>query len=215
VSTDTNLILKRSIVGPRRSSLLLRSPSRWQKSHPPSEERARERRGVDHPLAYHQPQTCRNASVGGISKCTQRRTMDAESAIEGLRGHADGGGLQGNDRVSDLTRNIRRQILKEPRHDRQIEDALLRTTGSVRCVSHARGLGLFHCHSLCLAGFSICLPGGRTTAADCQPTNIGIPAKPVGMTKMRLFNLLSFLCTVFSYGRPSEKESSPAVTPNE
>lgn len=83
--------------------------------------------------------------------------MDAEFAIEGLRVHADGGGLQGDDRVSDLTRNIRPRILKELRHDRRIEDALLRTIGSLCCVSHARGLGLFHCHSLCLAGFSICL----------------------------------------------------------
>jgi hypothetical protein len=116
-----------------------------------------ERRGVDHPLAYHQPQTCRNASVGGISKCTQQRTMDAEFAIEGLRGHADGGGLQRDDRVSDLTRNIRPRILKELRHDRRIEDVLLRTIGSLCCVSHARDLGLFHFHSFCLAGFSICL----------------------------------------------------------
>ena len=29
--------------------------------------------------------------------------------------------------------------------------------------------------------------GGRTTALDCRPTHIGIPAEPVGMTEMGLF----------------------------
>jgi hypothetical protein len=133
----------------------------------------------------HHPQTRRNASVSGTSNSTQRRTVDAEFAVEVPSAHADGGGLQGDDRSSDLTRNIRRQILEDLRHDRQIEDALLRTTGSLCCVSHAQGLVLFHCHSLCLAGFSICLMGGRTTALDCRPTHIGIPAEPVGMTEMR------------------------------
>jgi hypothetical protein len=109
----------------------------------------------------HHPQTRRNASVSGTSNSTQRRTADAEFAVEVPSAHADGGGLQGDDRSSDLTRNIRWQILEELRHDRQIEDALLRTTGSLCCVSHAQGLVLFHCHSLCLADFSICLTGAE------------------------------------------------------
>jgi hypothetical protein len=87
--------------------------------------------------------------------------VDAESAVEGPSGRAVGGGLQGDDRVSDLTRNIRRPILEELRHDRQIEDALLRTIGSLCCVSHAQGFGPFHCHSLSLAGFSTCLMGAE------------------------------------------------------